>query len=153
MSHGSAGGGQEHQSAEPNLTPLLDLVLQLVMFFMLVANFVAEEHSGRINLPVASQAKPLTASDTRITYLNIDSTGRVHVPLRDPLLTPEEIRFHMDQFARTYVRGEAKAREEVTVIIRADQNARYHHILKTMQAVKSAGFRKIQLRAQIGKNK
>jgi len=153
MSHGPAGGGHGQQSAEPNLTPLLDLVLQLIMFFMLVANFVMDEHSVLIKLPFASQAKPLTTKDTRITYLNVDKTGRVLVPLRDPLLTPEEIKFHMLTLARTDPLGEAAAKQEITVIIRADKDARYHHILKTMQAIKAAGYSKLQLRAQIAENK
>ena len=149
MSHGPAGGEHGQQSSEPNLTPLLDLVLQLVMFFMLVANFVMDELSDKIKLPVASQAKPLTAKDTNFTYLNVDRTGRVLVPLREPLLTPAEIEFHMRQVLRTHVLGEAEAREQVTVIIRADRDARFTHIHKVMLAVKTAGFRKLQLRAQV----
>ena len=51
MSHGST------EKCEPNLTPLLDLVLQLVMFFMLCANFVVEQTSDKIKLPEAEAAK------------------------------------------------------------------------------------------------
>jgi len=153
MSHGPAGGGHGQQSAEPNLTPLLDLVLQLVMFFMVVANFVMDELSDKIKLPVATQAKPLTANDTKITYLNVDRTGRVLVPLKEPLLTPEEIKFHMNRFAATHVLGEAKAKNEVTVIIRADRDARFAHIHKTMLAIKEAGFKKLQLRAVTSESK
>jgi biopolymer transport protein ExbD len=149
MSHGGAGGGHGAQSAEPNLTPLLDMVLQLVMFFMLVANFVMDELSDKIRLPSASQAKPLTAKDTNFTYLNVDKTGRVLVSLGKPLLEPDEIKFYMRQFAQNHVLGEAKAKEEVTVIIRADKEARVMHILKVMRALKEVGFRKVQFRAQI----
>jgi biopolymer transport protein ExbD len=142
-------GGHSQQSAEPNLTPLLDMVLQLVMFFMLVANFVMDELSDQIRLPVASQAKPLTVRDTNFMYLNVDKTGRVLVPTGAPLLLPDEIRTYMTLAARNHVLGEAKAKEEVTVIIRADREARVQHIIKTMTAIKQAGFRKLQFRAQI----
>jgi biopolymer transport protein ExbD len=152
MSHGG-GGGHSAQSAEPNLTPLLDMVLQLVMFFMLVANFVMDELSDKIRLPVASQAKPLTVQDTNFMYLNVDKGGRVLVAVGEPLITPDQITFFMRQFARNHVLGEAKAKEEVTVIIRADRDARVQHILKTMNAIKSSGFRKIQLRAEIAASK
>ena len=47
MSHGSS------DKCEPNFTPLLDLVLQLVMFFMLCANFVMDQTSVEIKLPDA----------------------------------------------------------------------------------------------------
>ena len=58
MSHGG-GGADGEISAEPNLTPLLDLVLQLIFFFMLCANFVQEDLNEDIQLPTASQAVAL----------------------------------------------------------------------------------------------
>src|SRR3954468_7424553 len=147
MSHGGGGLGKGQVSSDPNLTPLLDLVLQLVMFFMLVANFVMEELSDKIHLPVASQAKPLTIKDPNVLYLNVSKDGKVIRPVGDPLTTPEQIKFYMDQAAKNHVLGEAKAREQVTVIIRADKEARFLNIHKTMVAIKQAGFRKLQLRA------
>ena len=40
----------------------------------------------------------------------------------------------------------------MTVIIRADKEARFHEHPQTMVAIKSAGFRKLQLRAEIASN-
>lgn len=149
MSHGGGGGGSGEQRAEPNLTPLLDMVLQLVMFFMLVANFVMDEMSDKIKLPTASQAKPLTANDRSITYLNVDKTGRVLVPAREPLLTDKDITFHMREFAKNHPMGEA-SKDAVTVIIRADKDAKFEHIFKVMSSIRASGFKKLQLRAEIG---
>jgi biopolymer transport protein ExbD len=151
MSHG-VGGGHGAVSAEPNLTPLLDLVLQLVMFFMLVANFVMDELSDKIKLPVASQAKPLTAKDTNFMYLNVDKTGKVIVPAGEPKVTDEETRFYLRQAAKNHVEGEQKAYELVTVIIRADRDARFMHIHRTMMAIKQVGYKKLQLRAEVATN-
>ncbi len=150
MSHGSsAGGGHGQQSSEPNLTPLLDLVLQMVMFFMLVANFVMDELSDKIKLPIATQAKPLTARDVNFMYLNVDKNGRVLVPIGEPKTSQDEIKFYLEQAAKNHTLGAAKAKEEVTVIIRADRDARFMHIHRTMMAIKAAGFKKLQLRAQV----
>lgn len=149
MSHGGALGKGE-VNPEPNLTPLLDLVLQLVMFFMLVANFVMDELSDKIHLPVASQAKPLTAKDTNILYLNISKEGKVLLPVGDPLASPAQIEFFMKQAARNHPKGEAEAKEITTVIIRADRECRFSNIHKTMTAIKAAGYRKLQLRAEVG---
>jgi biopolymer transport protein ExbD len=152
MSHGGGGLGKGEVSPDPNLTPLLDMVLQLVMFFMLVANFVMDELSDKINLPIASQAKPLTAKDPSVHYLNVTKDGKVILPVGDALTTKAEIVFHMNQLARTHALGEQKAREQVTVIIRADKDTRFQNIHKTMLAIKEAGFRKLQLRAEIAAN-
>ena len=43
--------------AEPNLTPLLDVVFQLITFFMLVINFSSENYDQRVRLPVAESAR------------------------------------------------------------------------------------------------
>lgn len=149
MSHGGGDAGKGQVSSDPNLTPLLDMVLQLVMFFMLVANFVMDELSDKIHLPIATQAKPLTAKDAHVYYLNVNKDGKVLLPVGDPLTTPAEIKFHMNQMAQNYVEGPAKAREQITVIIRADKDTRFLNIHKTMAAIKDAGFRKLQLRAEI----
>jgi biopolymer transport protein ExbD len=147
MSHG--GGGGEEGLPEINLTPLLDLVLQLVMFFMLVTKFVNDELDERIKLPVASQAKPLTSKDTNFIYLNVDKTGRVLRTIGEPMMTSGEVRSYLDVMARNFSQGEKKAKEEVTIIIRADKDAKFIHIHQTMMAIKAAGFKKLQLRAQV----
>ncbi|HEX3150658.1 MAG TPA: biopolymer transporter ExbD [Gemmataceae bacterium] len=153
MSHGGGGGGRGQVSSDPNLTPLLDLVLQLVMFFMLVANFIMDELSDKIHLPVASQAKPLTANDRNILYLNVNKEGKVLLSVGDPLITPESITVYMRQQARAHPKGEAFARDNTTVIIRADKDTRFQNIFKTMSAIKAAGYKKLQLRAEIAGQK
>ena len=45
--------------AEPNLTPLLDVVFQLITFFMLVINFSSENYDQRVRLPIAESARPI----------------------------------------------------------------------------------------------
>ena len=149
MSHGPAGGGHGQQSAEPNLTPLLDLVLQLVMFFMLIANFAMDDQSDKVHLPVATQAKPLAAKDANLIFLNVDTGGNVLVTGKEPLLSPEQIIFHMKQTARTFPDGEQKAYEVMKVIIRADKDTTFRNIHKVMSAVKASGFRHLQLRAKL----
>ena len=66
--------------AEPNLTPLLDVVFQLITFFMLVINFTAENYDQRVHLPVAGSARPVEdtqrVSEDRIV-LNVDRNGHL----------------------------------------------------------------------------
>jgi biopolymer transport protein ExbD len=150
MSHGPAGGGHGTQSAEPNLTPLLDLVLQLVMFFMLIANFAADDQSEKVHLPVATQAKPLAAKDANLIFLNVDSGGNVLITGKEEALAdPIKITGFMKQTARTHPEGEQKAYDIVKVILRADKDAKFQHIHKVMTAVKASGFRHLQLRAKL----
>ena len=48
-----------NMQAEPNLTPLLDVVFQLITFFMLVINFSNDNYDQRVRLPVAGSARPV----------------------------------------------------------------------------------------------
>ena len=52
--------------AEPNLTPLLDVVFQLITFFMLMINFSSDNYDRRITLPVAGSARPVEDEQQRL---------------------------------------------------------------------------------------
>jgi biopolymer transport protein ExbD len=66
--------------AEPNLTPLLDVVFQLITFFMLVTKFTSENYDERVRLPVAESARPVDdearVSEDRLV-LNVDKEGHL----------------------------------------------------------------------------
>src|ERR1700722_12350347 len=66
--------------AEPNLTPLLDIVFQLITFFMLVINFSQDNFDSRIKLPVAGSARPqddVGKLEEERLVLNIDNKGNL----------------------------------------------------------------------------
>src|SRR5437016_3165363 len=66
--------------AQPNLTPILDMVFQLITFFMLVINFKTASLDTSLALPVLGSARPLdTKGDEDLLVLNIDSEGRLKV--------------------------------------------------------------------------
>ena len=77
-----AGSVSSEVRAEPNLTPLLDVVFQLITFFMLVINFTSENYDRRVHLPVAGSARPVEdtqqVSEDRLV-LNIDKDGHLLV--------------------------------------------------------------------------
>jgi biopolymer transport protein ExbD len=68
MSHGPASGDR---ALEPNFTPLLDVVLQLLMFFMMCVNFVNEQVSRDIRLPVSQVAAPMNKGETDVLFINL----------------------------------------------------------------------------------
>src|SRR5436190_1151310 len=46
------------EGTEPNLTPILDMVFQLITFFMLVINFKSASMDLSLRLPVVGSARP-----------------------------------------------------------------------------------------------
>ncbi len=69
-----AGSAHSAEKAEPNLTPILDMVFQLITFFMLVLNFKAAELDLSLRLPIIGSAKPLPTDvgDLKLLVLNVE---------------------------------------------------------------------------------
>ena len=78
----SSHGTSTSEKAEPNLVPMLDMVLQLVMFFIMVANFTMEQVNKDVMLPIAQSARPGDKRDTDVIYLNLNAEGKLIVPGR-----------------------------------------------------------------------
>jgi biopolymer transport protein ExbD len=67
----SASVGEE--KVEPNLTALLDLILQIVMFFMVCVNFVSEQINASVQLPESTSAAEIQAkTDSDVLVINIE---------------------------------------------------------------------------------
>lgn len=145
MSHGDA-------SHNASLIPLLDLVFQLIMFFMLCANFVMEQVNESIRLPDATAAKSLDRTQTSLLYLNVNPQGHVLRVDGNALTNPPQIQQYLrDRYrqAQQALGNDKKSDGKVptTVIIRADKACVFKQVFEVMKACKSAGFEKIQLRA------
>src|SRR5947199_3423702 len=149
MTHGV---GSEGSKADPNLTPLLDVVLQLLMFFMMCVNFVSEQVNQSIVLPVSQSARPMDKSEVAVLFLNVDRLGNLIVPGHDSLTSREQIGYYLrQQYAdaeRTDRLSGGKGEVKTAVVIRADQNATYQQIYDVLQICKQVGYGKLHLRAR-----
>ena len=147
MSHGTAAAS----NAEPNLTPLLDVVLQLLMFFMMCVNFVSDQIPENIKLPVAQSARPMDRRETDMMYLNLNSNGQLDVPGEEQPLTITQWKpFLKQRFsdAQRLSRDKGGSGEvNTTVVIRADKDNDYKQVYTLLQTCKQVGYRKLQLRA------
>jgi biopolymer transport protein ExbD len=142
--------------AEPNLTPLLDIVFQLITFFMLVINFSSENYDQRVRLPVAESARPIDdaegISEDRLV-LNVDSEGHLLIagevqPLHKALQTIK----HQADLVRLNLKaagqklGPAGALP-TAIVFRADRDATFGTVNPLIKGCQSNGFRKFVLKA------
>jgi biopolymer transport protein ExbD len=137
---------------EPNLIPLLDLVLQLVMFFIMVANFAQQQVTADVMLPLSVSAKPPEPGELDVIYLNINADGKLMVSGREALNTLSEVKYYMmSEYATSKRSAESRGEKEVktVVIIRADKNADFKPVFEVLREAKSAGFKRWQLRANL----
>lgn len=143
--------------AEPNLTPLLDVVFQLITFFMLVINFSNDNYDQRIKLPIAGSARPIEdgekgAVEDRLV-LNIDSQG--HLLMSGEVMPQhkaiQEIKHQADlvkyNLKAAGVKLNATKDLPTTIVLRADRNTAFSSLFSLITACQANGFRKFALKA------
>jgi biopolymer transport protein ExbD len=139
------------EGADPNLTPMLDLVFQLITFFMLVINFKGATMDLTLKLPILGSARPL---DYKGRYepllLNINSEGKVEA-------FNEKV--NIDDFIKRearIVKSQLKANGEeptkdgelpVPVVIRADKKVPFSLLNHVIRACQDQGYRQFALNA------
>ncbi|MCE9531157.1 MAG: biopolymer transporter ExbD [Planctomycetes bacterium] len=145
MSH---GGSEE--TAEPNLMSLLDLVLQLLMFFLIVANFVEEQNNRDIKLPEATTAVPIDKEENEILALFVAENGELITVDEGNFDDRTQIEGYVDRVYKARVRNFGQeAVDKMSVVVKGDNRAEFEHIYRVMLAAKKAKFNKIELRANL----
>lgn len=132
---------QEHEEPVLNLTPMIDVVFLLIIFFMVGARFTELEREFDINLPTVSEAKPFTPPPDDIE-VNIFRDGRIKVAGQFFTL-PE-----LEQFL-----VEARQRfAEQSVLIRGDGGSDLQLTIDVLSACDRAKIRKRKLAARVEGN-
>jgi biopolymer transport protein ExbD len=149
------GHGLSHTEikAEPNLVPLLDLVFQLIMFFMICVNFVSEQVTTDIKLPVSQSARPMDKGEVDVLFLNMNAAGELLVSGQPkPLNTMGDKLYYLrqqydDAKVAAQSRGDRSGKVQTAVIIRADEQVTYGQLFELMHLCKQVGYHRLQLRA------
>lgn len=146
----------ESDAADPNLVPLLDVVLQLIMFFMITVNFVrVDQFDDSISLPVAQAAVPLDNTAEEWIFLNMNAEGKLIGPLSNfSLDTPGKLKQYLGREREDLKRiWQAKNPDKnpdrdfkVVVVLRADKNCRYSQVWEVLHSCQDAGYRRWQMR-------
>jgi biopolymer transport protein ExbD len=120
-----------HQDDIPaiNLTPMIDIVFQLIIFFMVGARFTELEKKVDLSVPqVAGAAKLPRAPERRV--INVYRDGRLELN-RSPVSLDNLTRLLADD-QRQYT--------DVGVVIRADAEGPFQHVAGVMTACRQAGI-------------
>ena len=105
-----------------SLTPLIDVVFLLLIFFLVATKFAEEDRTIDVQLPSASESKPLIEQPDEI-FINIDHEGRYFVDGKT--LTADEIEAVLRQAAVNNPTGQS-------VIIRADRRVQFDFVVVVM---------------------
>lgn len=114
-----------------NLTPLIDVLFFLLLFFLVATEFAEGERKLDVLLPDASDAQPLT-SKPRDLLINIDQQGRFFVTGKQ-LELPQ-----LDQLLRI---ASTNNPGHTSVVIRADKRCLWQSVVAAMNACNKASIR------------
>jgi biopolymer transport protein ExbD len=142
MSHGG------DDNAEPDLTAMLDLVMQLLLYFIMCANFIDQENTADVQLPIAQMARPIPRGDSDVLFLNVDQDGRVLI-LGEPPKDMDATRLWLDNRALDAKSKSGDGPIRTAIVVRAHRDASYDNVYKLMQLCKEKGFRRFKVRATI----
>ena len=132
----------DEDAFQASITPMIDVVFLLIIFFMLVTQFSSQILEQNIVLPPASEA----VADKGINRMvvNVDRNGTYSV-MGMPY-TIEELASLMGSFREKRLRQNEN--NHVIVMIRADQAAAYRHILNVYSKLQDHGIWQVQFAAE-----
>lgn len=123
-----------------NLTPMIDVVFLLIVFFMVAAKFTELERKLGLRVPSVTTTASL-APAPRKRVVNVYQDG--HVTLDRDTVTLEQL-----------IKRLAKARSQYTglgVLIRGDASVRYQRVADVLAACRQAGIAELGIAVKMAR--
>ena len=118
----------EDTSAGPNLTPVIDVVFLLLIFFLVATRFNQEERELDVELPEVVQAQPMAMTQGLI--INITRDGSFKVVKKE---------YREEQLA-VLIRQAKRNNPHQTALIRGDGNSALKYAARVMSICNRAGM-------------
>ncbi len=124
-------GGEE---AEINITPMLDIVFIMLIFFIVTTSFVKEVGID-VNRPSNAPVKEQKLSE--VVPVEIDATGQIRVKKR--LVDIRAVRANIE--------SELAVKPDATVVVIADRNSDSGLLVRVIDQARMAGAENVSLAA------
>jgi len=127
---------REWTSIAVNMTPLIDVVFLIIIFFIMIMN-VTDVISSKVTLPVADESKETRGIEDLSIIVqseNIFYIGLRQVPLSN---------------IRETIKRKYPNPKDQTVQLRADEDVPYETVRKIMQEIAAAGITRINFSTRI----
>ena len=135
MRHLNVAAQQEEEEQEINITPMLDVVFIMLIFFIVTASFVKESGID-INRPNAATAELKERGNILVA---ITESGQIWINRR-----------HVDVRAvRANIERMHAENPQGAVVIQADRNSKNGLLVQVMDAARLAGVENVSIAAEV----
>lgn len=128
------------RDSEISLTPLIDLFLNILTFFLVTTTF-ASDSIFFVDLPDAKPGQAL--GDRKAITVNVDSKGQISVDRE--LISMEQLRAQLETIPK-------EKRATMPVALRADRDARHGQVVSVMETIRNAGLTNLGIVTQTPRN-
>lgn len=124
-----------------NITPMIDVVFLLIIFFLVASYFVRSEHSREVALPDAQRGNPDDPTSQYRLTITVERDGKLSVAGNHT--SEETVMQRIKELqASAAASGQKSARPEVR--IRSDRDAQYAAIRKLVEQCAANGIQSIR---------
>ncbi|MBY0587361.1 biopolymer transporter ExbD [bacterium] len=120
-----------------NMTPMIDVVFNLLVFFLLSATYITEERQLELQVPSVPASAPAVAAPSDL-IINIAASGTISINNQELSVEAMEQRL---ESARKNFPGQG-------VSIRGDKQAAYQFVARVLSVCKRVGIRRIDVMVQ-----
>ena len=126
---------EEEDEAEVNLTPMLDVVFIMLIFFIVTASFVKEAGID-VNRPNAATAVRKEKGNILVA---ISADNQIWIDRR--MVDPRALRANIERMHAENPLG--------SVVIQADEESRHKLLVQVMDAARAAGVTDVSIAAEV----
>ncbi len=131
--------------AEGDLTPMIDMVFQLIAFFMVLINFAQTESNDRVKLPSSQLVKPPEVPLEFPIILHVAQDGEVILGGDD--YTAETLRVGL-QKEIAVIKAEGKSVQDANVVIRAHKDTAAGDVQEVIRVAQEQRLENFALRVK-----
>lgn len=125
---------------EVMLSPMIDMIFLLLVFFIISTMYMSEVKTIPIRLPVAQHSETVSKSNFNVT---VKKDGTIYL---------DETPIELEQLVAN-AGAEAKRDSSFSVIIRAEGDADYKSVIQLMDKMKGVGVTRFGLATDVGESK
>ncbi len=121
-----------------NMTPMIDVVFQLIIFFVCTTDLAKKAFDENIKLAMAPHGRAVEEKDPREVTVEVDEQGRISIAHN---------RMDVNYLAGVLRKVVADYGQTTPVVIRADARTKHQDVKQVMDACSRAGLWKIKFAA------